>query len=69
MSLNDDNVTKLIFLQRAKKYYNNVEENVQNTFGSNTYALLNTVSTFGFCETVKNMVHRGQVWNRAHWRE
>ena len=31
--------------------------------------LLNTVSVFGLCNEVKNMINRGHFWNRAHWRE
>ena len=34
------------------------------------YDLLNTVNTFDLCNVVvENMIIRGHVWDRAHWRE
>ena len=66
MALDNENVIKSIFIQRAKHYYNDELEHSENVHGSITYDLLNTVNVFGFCDIVKNMVYRGHIWNRAH---
>ena len=69
LPLNGDNTTKIIFIQRAKEYFNNAERRQQNMYRSNVYDFLNTASIFSILDDVKNMVGRGHRWSRAHWRE
>ena len=64
--LND--ITKIIFIERAKKYFDNMEICSVNSCRSTVYDLLNTASTFGIINDVREMVYRNLEWSRAHWR-
>ena len=64
-----DDVTRSIFVQRAKKYFEDIELCSMNTCRSHVYDLLNTASTFGILDDVESMVYRGILWSKAHWRD
>ena len=69
MSLPDGDSTKTVFIQRAKRYSNNVDECSLNVNRSAVYDLLNTAVTFGYVNDIKNMIYQNHIWNRTHWRE
>ena len=66
MALDGNNVVKKVFIQRARVYYDNVEQHRPNPHGSIVYDILNTVYIFDLCETVKNMIYRDQIWSKVH---
>ena len=69
MSRDDDDVTRSIFIQRAKKYFENIEMCSLNMHRSPVYDMLNTATTFGILDDIENMVYRGLIWSKAHWRD
>ena len=69
LSRGDDDTTKIVFVQRAKKYFDNTELCSVNPHRSTVYDLLNTVCMFGFNNEIRNMVYRGHILSRAHWKE
>ena len=69
LSRDNGDTTKTIFVERAKKYFDNVEVCSMNSFRSSVYDLLNTADTFGIINDIRNMVYRNVEWGRAHWRE
>ena len=68
MSLDNENTSKIVFIQRAQYYFENLEQCRQNTHRSTVFDLLNTVYTFDMSEDVRNMVYRGRILSRAHRR-
>ena len=68
MSRDQDDTIKIIFVERAKRYFDNVEECGLNMCRSSVYDLLNTANTFGIINDVRDMVYRNLEWSRAHWR-
>ena len=69
LSRDVDDMVKVVFINRAKYFFSNTENCENNEHGSIVYDLLNTAVLFGIVEEVKNMVYRGQLYSRAHWRE
>ena len=63
-----EDTTQTVIIQRAKKYFDNIEICSMNQQRSTVYDLINTAYTFGFDNEVRNIIYRGQVWSRAHWR-
>ena len=61
-------ITKSVFIQCAKRYFNNIQVCSNNVHRSTVYDLLNTAYVFGIKRDVQNMVFRGHVYSRAHWR-
>ena len=62
-------IVSVVFVNRAKSFFNNAENRLNNDYGSPVYDLLNTVILFDLTDQVKNMVYRGLTSGRAHWRE
>ena len=58
LSLSINDTTRSIFVQRAKKYFDDIEMGSVNRCRSSVYDLLNTASTFGIIDDVENMVYR-----------
>ena len=69
LSRNVDDITRSIFVQRARKYFDDIDLCSLNLCRSPVYDLLNTASTFGILDDVGDMVHRGLIWSKAHWRD
>ena len=69
LSRNVDDITRLIFVQRARKYFDDIDLCSLNLCRSPVFDLLNTASTFGILDDVENMVYRGLLWSKAHWRD
>ena len=69
LSRDADDITKSVFIQRAKGYFNNIQVGSDNLHGSTVYDLLNTAYVFGIERDIQNMVFRGHLYSRAHWRE
>ena len=68
LSRDQDDITKIIFIECAKRYFDNMEICSLNLCRSTVYDLLNTASTFGIINDVRDMVYRNLEWSRAHWR-
>ena len=69
LSRDVDDVTRTNFIQRAKKYFDDIEMCSINMYRRPVYDLLNTASTFGILEDIENMVYRDFLWSKAHWRD
>ena len=52
LSRNDADITKTVFTQRARRYFENSEQCSENLHRSTVYDLLYTVNTFGLCNVV-----------------
>ena len=69
LSRENDDIAKVVFIERAKFYYDNIKICEDNEYRSTVFDLINTAISFGINEEVKNMVYRGHTYNRAHWRD
>ena len=69
LSRDELDMVKVVFINRAKYVFDNIEICESNEHGSPVYDMLNIAIHFGIIEIVKNMVYRGHLYSRAHWRE
>ena len=69
LSRDELDMVKVVFINRAKYFFDNIEMCESNEHGSPVYDMLNIAIHFGIIEIVKNMVYRGHLYSRAHWRE
>ena len=68
MSRDQDDTIRIIFIERAKSYFDNEELCSLNMCRSSVFDLLNTANTFGIINDIRDMVYRNLEWSRAHWR-
>ena len=69
LSRDEFDMVKVVFINRAKYFFDNIEICESNEHGSPVYDMLNIAINFGIIEIVKNMVYRGHLYSRADWRE
>ena len=69
MVMNDDELPKIIFCERAKVYFLNPLFGSENRCHSNVFDLLNVCLLFGMLKNVKNMVERQYFYPKNLWRE
>ena len=72
LMLNDDIPIKIVFLERARFFFEYKELCCDNQFPSPTFDLLCTAQKFGILERIENMVTTGRYvskpcWNRIIW--
>ena len=67
LSREHHDTTRRIFVDRARRYFNNVEICRLNVCRSSVYDMLNTANTFRIIDDVRNMIFRDLTWSRAHW--
>ena len=66
MTLDDDNITKVIFIERATKFF--MDENDLSEEWSIVADLLRTAEIFKLTDEIKNMVERGQYYSKQAWK-
>ena len=69
MVMEDSALSKIIFKERAARYFLNDGADRENPSNSTVYDLLNVSSLFGLLEEVKNMVERDHIYSKQKWRE
>ena len=67
--MNDDELPKLIFCERAKVYFLNLHEGHRNRCNSSVFDLLNVSDIFGLLEIVRIMLERQHFYSKSGWRE
>ena len=68
MKMNDDDLPKKIFCERANFYFNNEQFGMENTYQSAVFDLLNVSDVFGLLKEVKSMVQRQHFYTKSGWK-
>ena len=68
MVMQDDELPKKIFCDRAKCYFSNVQYGNENLLQSAVFDLLNVCAIFGLLNEVKSMVERHRLFPKTIWK-
>ena len=66
--MEDENLSKKIFCDRARIYFSNEVFGTENLSRSVVFDLLNVSSVFGLIEEVKNMIQNQHFYPKSVWR-
>ena len=69
IACNDDGVIHNILNRCTENFLSNPALGLENPFLSPVYDLLNTATTFGCLNEVRNMVQQGHFWSKNSWRD
>ena len=74
MKMDDDDLPKKIFCERANFYFLNMQFGMENSYQSAVFDLLNVSCVFGLLKGVKDMAQRHHfctknVWNNMVWKK
>ena len=72
MVMEDNTLSKVIFCERARAFFRDMEDGEENVHNSTVFDLLSTCSISGLIDEVRNMVenqhyYHKQVWKRKVW--
>ena len=69
MKMDDGDLPKRIFCERAKFYFLNMHIGAENNYQSAVFDLLNVCLVFGLLEKVKDMVLNHHIYGKNVWKE
>ena len=69
MKMDDGDLPKRIFCERAKFYFLNMHIGAENNYQSAVFDLLNVSLVFGLLEKVKDMVLNRHIYGKNVWKE
>ena len=68
LALDDDSLSKKIFIERARVFYGNEDNAPLSEEWSIVDNLLNVANVFRFDDEIRNMILRGHVYPKATWK-
>ena len=68
MVMNEENLSKKIFCDRATIYFSNYADGAANISRSSVFDLLNVCSVFGLTDEVKNMIENHHFYPKSVWK-
>ena len=69
LAMDQDDLARTIFCERAEYYFENVDFGRDNRFRNSVFDLLNVCEIFGLLDKVKRMVRQNHVYSKGTWRD